>query len=327
MIASNSMDRPNKRTRIIAIALITAAYVLMHYPYAGHADRSRYLRKTVRIGDIERSYGLYIPKDHTAAERGRPLVIVLHGARGSGLLVSEYAGFNDFADSKKFFVLYPDAFGEFWNDGRVDLNSPAFKANIDDVRFISTLIDEMLSRYGLDRERVYAAGFSNGGMMAFRLAIAISGKLAAAASVAGALPKQLAQASPAAAVPVLIINGTDDRTVPWRGGRLVSEGKNHGEVLSVINTTVYWAVKNGCGTGASVRILQTAGKENGSLAFQVSYACNKPESEVVLVALQGGSHSWPGLMNLPAVGNSIGSTGIFRATEFIVDFFARHRRR
>ena len=98
-----------------------------------------------------------------------------------------YSRFNDCADRNNFIVVYPNSLGPYWNDGRVDMNSVSFKANIDDVRFISGLIDHIASLHRVDTGRVYIAGFSNGGMMALRLGIAIPEKLTAISSVSGLL--------------------------------------------------------------------------------------------------------------------------------------------
>jgi polyhydroxybutyrate depolymerase len=305
--------------------LTGAFFIISHAACIGRSAPVKGVEGSMKIGGIERSFLLYTPAGYSGSAR-LPLVIVLHGARGSGRQISEFTGFNDFADKQTFFVLYPDAFGGFWNDGRRDEYSPSFAAGIDDIGFISRLIDEMHSRYDIDEGRVYAAGFSNGGMMVFRLGIAIPERLAAVASVAGALPKRLSSSSPAAAVPVLIINGTADRTVPWRGGRLHSRGRSHGDILSVVDTTLYWAAQNKCSAKTSVIILPSAAK-NKSLAIQLRYTCTRPESDVVLVALQGGGHTWPGSLQYLKGGRSDESEEAFNATAYILDFFARLRRR
>jgi polyhydroxybutyrate depolymerase len=315
-----------KQTKFTVSALTGVLFLMSHASCIGRAASAKVLEKSIRVGGIERSFLLYTPEGYSGSA-SVPLVIVLHGAQGSGRQISEFTGFNGFADKKTFIVLYPDAFGGFWNDGRTDEYSPSFTAKIDDVGFISSLIDEMHSHYNIDQGRVYAAGFSNGGMMVFRLGIAIPERLAAVASVAGALPKMLASATPAAAVPVLIINGTADRTVPWRGGRLYSRGRSHGETLSVVDTTLYWAAKNKCSAKTSVTILPTAAK-TGRPAFRLMYTCTRPESDVVLVALQGGGHTWPGaLQYLTGATGAKRSEGVFNATAYILDFFVRHKRR
>jgi polyhydroxybutyrate depolymerase len=234
-----------------------------------------------------------------------------------------YSRFNDCADRNNFIVVYPNSLGPYWNDGRVDMNSVSFKANIDDVRFISGLIDHIASLHRVDTGRVYIAGFSNGGMMALRLGIAIPDKLTAISSVSGLLPKHLSYLRPARPLPVMIIQGTEDPIVPSSGGKL--DGK-HGEILSAVDTAAYWSARNNCAAPVGVQVLPDNDPEDGTLVFQVTYTCEKAEAEVVLLTIQGGGHSWPGAkVSLPS--KKWGKTCMdIDATDVIWDFFSRHRR-
>src|SRR4030042_3686491 len=177
------------------LILSAAACALLLLPIASHSGPERNIRNHLAIGAINRSYELHLPAGYT----GRipvPLVVVLHGSNASGMIIRVYTRFNESADQHNFIVVCPDSYGEYWNDGRIDMNSFSFKANIDDVKFISVLIDHIRSRYRVDRTRVYIVGFSNGGMMALRCAVTIPEKLAAAACVSGSLPKHLSLVKP-----------------------------------------------------------------------------------------------------------------------------------
>ena len=302
-----------------------AAISILLFPINNNAAQGKTVRGTIKIGDLERGYEFFRPAGCT--ERNPlPLVIVLHGANAFGLIISMYTGFNDLAEKHHFMVLYPDSYGPYWNDGRVDMDSAAFTAGVDDVRFISMLVDFISFRHPVDRHKIYVAGFSNGGMMALRLAIAMPERLAAVASVSGLLPKNLAQLSPRWQVPVLMIHGTGDRTVPWAGGKLKGGNKTHGEVLSVVDTALYWARNNGCREPAELKMLPDVDPDDGTMAFQVSYGCCNPGSEVMLVAIQGGGHTWPGANQLLPEHRTGKTSRDISATRFIWDFFSRHKR-
>jgi polyhydroxybutyrate depolymerase len=308
--------------RIITAA---SAVLIMLLSLNNYSDQGKTIKGTIRIGELNRDYELYKPETRASGNL-RPLVIVLHGANAAGSIIRIYTGFNDLAEKNNFMVVYPDSYGTYWNDGRVDMESMAYKTGIDDVRFISQLIDYIESQYPVDRNKVYVVGFSNGGMMALRLGIAIPEKLAAVASVSGLLPKHLALVNPRKPVPVLIIHGTGDRIVPWTGGILKAGKKTHGEVLSVVDTALYWARNNGCRAPAELIVLPDADPGDGTLAFQVSYTCCNPGSEVMLIAIQGGDHNWPGTDKLLPE-NIVGKTSRdINATQFIWDFFYRHKR-
>jgi polyhydroxybutyrate depolymerase len=269
---------------------------------------------------IDRSYELHVPPGYNGKD-AVPLVVVLHGSNASGMVMRIYTGFNELADRKNFIVVYPDSVGPYWNDGRVDMSSVSFKANIDDVGFISNLIDHIASNYRVDTKRVYLAGFSNGGMMALRLGIVISGKVAAVASVCGLLPKHLSYLAPARPVPVMIIHGTDDPIVPCGGGKL---DRKHGEVLSAVDTASYWSEKNKCSSRMGVEVLPDRAPDDGTVVFRVSNECLNSDREVILLTIQGGGHTWPGASIVLPRDKSGKTCMDFSATETIWDFFSRH---
>jgi pimeloyl-ACP methyl ester carboxylesterase len=74
-----------------------------------------------------------------------------------------------------------------WNDGWP--TAPGDEPP-DDLRFLAALIDALVAELGVDRGRVFAAGFSNGASIVYRLACERPELVAAAAPVAGALPRQ-----------------------------------------------------------------------------------------------------------------------------------------
>jgi Poly(3-hydroxybutyrate) depolymerase len=144
--------------------------------------------------------------------------------------------------------------------------------------------------------------------------------------VSGLLPKNLAQFSPQLQVPVLMIHGTADRTVPWAGGKLKGGNKTHGEVLSFVDTALYWARNNGCRAPAELKMLPDVDPGDGTLAFQMSYTSCNPGSEVMLLAIRGGGHTWPGANQLLPENKVVKSSRDINATRFIWDFFSRHTR-
>ena len=122
-----------------------------------------------------------------------PLVIALHGGGGSGIgmVALTLGGFNVLSERERFIVVYPDGIGKNWNDGRGLLRYRAQRENIDDVGFISALIDHLAKKYNIDRKRVYITGMSNGAIMSYRLACELADKIAAIAPVAGLMPEKI----------------------------------------------------------------------------------------------------------------------------------------
>jgi polyhydroxybutyrate depolymerase len=240
----------------------------------------------------------------------------------------ELLGFNRLGERDDFMVLYPDAAGPFWNDGRIDQNSPSFRNGVDDVDFIERLVNHVVEEYGGDPERVYVAGFSNGGMMALRAGLDLPEMFAAVASVSGTLPKPMARREGRPPVPMILVHGTEDRTVPWKGGRVLRKKRDHGEVLSVLDTFLFWAWNNGCVGKAVVAPLPGFQGGNATRTYRLSFECGDPSRETVLVAIQGGGHGWPGAsLPLRDVRPQTNKGGGEDAVELICTFFLRHRKK
>jgi len=168
-------------------------------------------------GGLQRTYSVHIPNSYDKTSP-TPLVISLHGGGGTGQGMNKLTNFDSIADAENFIVIYPDGFEKHWNDGRNVQRYRTQAQNIDDVGFISALIDNISNEVNIDAKRVYVTGISNGAMMSHRLGCELSQKIAAIAPVAGNIPANMASVwSPSRPVSVLIINGTDDPLVPWAG--------------------------------------------------------------------------------------------------------------
>jgi polyhydroxybutyrate depolymerase len=245
---------------------------------------------------LERTYRLHVPPFYDKS-KPMPLLIVLHGGGGTGERMEKLTqgGFNKLSDRESFLVVYPDGIEKNWNDGRENVNYRAHRDNIDDVGFISSLIEHLADEYPMDKKRVYVTGISNGAMMSFRLACELAEKLAAVAPVAGAMPETLpSRCSPSRQIPVLMISNTDDRLVPWKGGDIRFGRKTFGRVLSVPKTVKYWVNHNQCSSSPTVSTGPDRDPVDGTRVRKESYNRCRESSEVVLFAVEGGGHTWPG---------------------------------
>jgi polyhydroxybutyrate depolymerase len=143
---------------------------------------------TKTIGGIERSYRIFIPETYDETGEPVPLVIVLHGAGGTGAWIESFSGFNDLSNTENFIAVYPDGLNNAWNDGR---RGDARVGNIDDVGFMAEIINFLSANLNIDPQRIYATGYSMGGMLAFRLGCELRDKIAAIATVATTFPEYL----------------------------------------------------------------------------------------------------------------------------------------
>jgi polyhydroxybutyrate depolymerase len=201
-------------------------------------------------------------------------------------------GFNVLADRKGFFVVYPDGLDRRWRDGRgAEGEMPA--GEVDDVAFISELIDRLAQTHPIDTSRVFVTGMSNGGMMSFRLAMDLGHKIAAAAPVGTSMPASLARREvKPAPVSMLIIGGVEDPIVPWEGGEIRVLWKRRGRVLSMEDTTAFWADVNRCPGKPESSLLPDVDPSDGTRVKKVIH--RGEGGDVILMAIEGGGHTWPG---------------------------------
>jgi polyhydroxybutyrate depolymerase len=238
---------------------------------------------------------LHVPGD--ASGRSRPLLIVLHGGGGTpeGMVRLTKNRFNELADASGFFVAYPGGLGRSWNDFRDDAKGYAHSQKIDDVGFISALIERLAAEYPIDRGRVFATGISNGGFMSYRLACELSGKIRGIAAVTATnTPDQASKCAPARQVSVMVINGTEDPIVPYNGGEVKLLGGSRGAVASTDDTIRFWTRLNKCEDKPAVEELPDSDPADNTRVKKISYGPCGGGSRVVLYRVEGGGHTWPG---------------------------------
>ncbi len=287
-----------KKKLIIGIgAAIAILLGLFFSSCINNAHQTNHIDSSIVVDGIERTYHLYVPYVYDRKE-SIPLLIALHGGGGTGKGMEEKTtieGFDKLAKKGNFIVVYPDAVEKNWNDGRNDPHSYSAQHNIDDVYFISVLIDQLEKEYNIDSKRVYVTGISNGGMMTFRLGCELSDKISAIATVASSLPENLYNSSvPANKISVLIIHGTDDPLVPWDGGYVRVFGMNHGRVVSILETEDFWIEHNSCTLQTNKTYLPDVDQNDGTRVWKEEYANKENGINVVLYGIDGGGHTWPG---------------------------------
>jgi polyhydroxybutyrate depolymerase len=250
------------------------------------------LKDTIEYNGIQRGFLIYMPDGDIS---GRPVFMVLHGSRGTGKDVREQSSyqFDVMADSEKFIVLYPNGYKKHWNGCRSAPQDKAHKKDIDDVGFLTALVEMCSNRWQTDSSRVYAVGFSNGGHMCFRLAIEAPDRIAAIAAVAASMPAPgwSKCSAPQKKIPVMIINGTEDPINPFEGGmvKLLFLIKK-GEVLSSMDSARAWLPDDDPGKNPVVEQIVDRNTSDNTHVELLTW----PGSQVRLCIIHGGGHTIPG---------------------------------
>lgn len=248
-----------------------------------------------------RSYLLHVPATYQA-DIPTPVVLIFHGHGGSAAGM-EGIGFSRLADQQDFIAVYPQGLPEgrggpsFWADiGPID-------DGIDDVLFVSDLLNTLQKEFCVDAHRIYATGFSNGGGMTNFLACRLAGRIAAFAPISGDHYPPPGGCQPGRPISLLEINGTADPLVPYNGIP-VSEELAWPE-SSIPQYLQEWATRDGC-TGQPAIFLQSA-KVLGE-----QWTNCPAHATIMHYRMIGEGHSWPA------------SIGDVSGTETIWQFLLAH---
>lgn len=287
--------------------------------------------RTLNVGGVERTYRLYVPI-FVKPGKPAPLVIVLHGARGHSEQIERLSGFNAVADREEFVVAYPQGVGSVWNDGREpELRRATKSAAADDVGFLRSLVAHLVAAGVADRARVHVVGESNGGFMAARLACEAGEDLAGVAILIASVPRSYrTTCNPSRPPPVLTLNGTEDRLVPWEG--FVPKGHPRDGSIGVLSATehaAFWAERNGCTVKAAMRLNDTDPSDQSTIV-RTDWSDCKPGGATTFYEVTGGGHQTPsprGRILDQIVGSLLGPRNRdVETSELVWDFFKRFKR-
>ena len=178
---------------------------------------------------------------------------MLHGSDSDAARFRELSGHTfDRLVTDGVVVAYAEAYGGIWNDARLGTRSPARERGLDDVEFLSLLVAHLREEYAVPADRVFMAGFSNGGQMVIRLAAQAPDLFAGAAVISSNHPApenvlpEMAELDRHQPMPMLTINGTADPIVPFDGGVASLWGSEpRGPVLSSADSAALFAARNG----------------------------------------------------------------------------------
>jgi polyhydroxybutyrate depolymerase len=245
---------------------------------------------TLTVGGVDRTFHVVQP------EQAQALLLVLHGADSDAARFRELSGFTfDRLVDDGAVIAYAEAFGGVWNDARLGTRSPARELGLDDVEFFSALVAHLREEYAVPADRVFAAGFSNGGQMVMRLVMQAPDLIAGAAVISSNHPAPenvlpvMADLDRHQSMPVLTINGTEDPIVPFDGGVASLWGSDpRGPVLSSTASAALFAARNGITEPAVSTQLTKA-----PMATTVTRWHQEGRAPVDFYAIEGGGHTVP----------------------------------
>ena len=238
----------------------------------------------------ERLFYLYLPKDYSEIEAAFPAMFSLHGYTSTAETNINYTDFQKLADAENFIVIYPQGLvhetkgGTHWN---IDEIGPGNSVN--SIAFLESVLDWAGENFNVDLKRFYSAGMSNGGFMSYHLACNISSKIAAVASVTGAMSSFTYDNCSAQPTSVLQIHGMEDTVVPY-AGTITSQGVGYRGIEDVMD---FWARNNSCDLEPTIFPIPDISGDGQGGSHKIFSNCANGVS-VELYLLDGMGHEWPG---------------------------------
>jgi len=269
--------------------------------------------QTIGFGGDTWRYFQAVPERDDPGEAA-PLLLSLHGYLSPAEIQAGIAEFEAIAATEGFVTVTPQAIGEpypYWSlspEGR------------DDVAFVEALLDQVEADLCVDRNRIFATGYSGGAMLSSLLACRLPDRVAAIGPVAGV--SDFDGCEPSRPVPVLAFHGTEDPDIPFDGTEPTQvppfspeseqsfSSRLEGSVPDLLAT---WAARNGCGPGP---VEETVSDEVTLFTYE------ECDADTALYAIEGGGHTWPGSEFSGLLGDLLGPTTTdISASELMWDFF------
>lgn len=278
--------------------------------------------RSLQVDNRTRTYLVHVPKSYVGS-KPFPVVLAFHGGASNAEQMVRFCGLNDKADQAGFIAVYPNGTGRTanlltWNGG--NCCGYALQNQVDDVAFTRALLDDLASVVKVDQKQVFATGMSNGAIMSYLLASELSDRIAAIAPVAG--PMGTEKCHPKRPLSVIHFHGTDDEFATFAGGRgRKSITKTKADFYSVEHSIRAWVKANGCPEKPREEILPDKAKD-GTKVLRKTYGPGEDGTEVVLVTIEGGGHTWPGREPLLKILGK--ATRNISANDLMWEFFQKH---
>lgn len=256
----------------------------------GPDDTPQSSGSTVVLDVDDRPFRLQVPSSYDAG-RPVPLVVGLHGWGGDGARIAGQLGLSRSTDRRGWLLALPDGTVDsrgrrFWNASSACCNLD--DAVVDDVGYLSHVVEAVAADYAVDPARVYVAGLSNGGFMAHRLACERADLVSAVVAVAGTTAADPAGCVPSEGVSVLQVHGTADGVIQYEGGALLP-GRPY---ASAPDTVEAWREREHCSaTARPGPALDSDASLPGAETSRTTWPGCDDRSAVSLWTVAGGVHS------------------------------------
>ena len=242
-------------------------------------------------GQTTRTYWVHVPQGYTPA-RPLMLILVFHGGGGTGIGMEGVTELSTLADAKDFLVVYPQGLayarlGPGYTTWAATGPLDSVTSGVDDLLFVSVLLDQLQRQFCVDPRYIDATGFSAGGAMTSFLTCGLTGRIAAFAPISGDAYQFLGGCLPQHPTSILEFHGAADPFEVYTGysAREDPDWRRTG----VLEWLTGWAARDGCTAGPSVFV-------DAPPAHGEQWTGCRNGQAVAHYLVAGLGHSWPPLI-------------------------------
>ena len=250
---------------------------------------------SLSLDGYSRTYTVFEPSNYRN-QKAVPLVVMLHGVGGTGAGIIKETGWGRKAEQNGFLVVFPDALRPYpdaeasflinpqvWNDG--SRRGSELLQRVNDVKFLSLMLDQMAKSYNVDPNAIFLTGFSNGASLGFKTVTELPGRFKAFAAVSGHYWQGDDKSKIAVPTPTLLIVGTADPLNPFDGGTIQLPWGSFASP-PLMETMTNWAKKNGFRGN-----METVSDISG---VKILKAAGEGRAPIQAYIIEGLGHLWPG---------------------------------
>lgn len=259
----------------------------------------------ISSGNKQRRFLVFLPKNyHNNSQHA--LVLAFHGYASNPFSFEQFTHFDSIADNNNTIIVYPEGTVSIaglrgWNTGI----HPTITVN--DVLFVSNILNTVQSNLCVNPNQIYAVGFSNGGGLVAELACQLSDRIASFASVSGAYVNAFKTCDTQRPLSIIEFHGTKDSIVPYLGREAKKE-------LAALRWVSLWAKRDNCS-------LQPILLSESDRITQYTWTNCSDNASIIHYKISGEGHTWPHVFFSEQSNNHL---IWLSATNIIWNFFENH---